>query len=482
MVIRNEFFRARRNTIDFFTNYIPSKLKNIQIAEFERTFKYSFVEFDLIVVFKGNESNILLIQNGEIKSSFKKIKEGSTIKNFINSLQFFRPYEIVEKVDNISTSKSVTKKEYPFLSTLIINELKARQTNDTPEQELLKIIFKEIIKNEIGIYYSPLYSKIIFCPISYSIKNDSKLLSKKFGNYNEALREYLFQAEHYKKELELRKKIEMHFLKEGDYLSTTLTKLKTRIDSGSKSEEYYKIGNLLVSNYHLIKAGTDSLKLVDEAGNDLIVKLNKELTVSENVNYYFEKAKDEIKNYKKSQQLYNHYLQKYELLKVAKEKYLAAKNFDEVQEIFNFLKLNKDEKAHSKINRDMRFREFLLNDKYSVYVGKDSKSNDELSLKFAQKNDYWFHARGVAGSHVVLRNNSKETMPKDVIKKVAAVAAFYSKAKTAGLVPVSYTFAKYVVKRKGMESGQVQIANEKVVIVKPLIPDDCKQIGSENEI
>ena len=54
--------------------------------------------------------------------------------------------------------------------------------------------------------------------------------------------------------------------------------------------------------------------------------------------------------------------------------------------------------------------------------------------------------------------------------------------KTASLVPVSYTFAKYVIKRKGMEPGKVQIANETVVIVKPEIPKNCIQIGVENEI
>jgi len=74
-----------------------------------------------------------------------------------------------------------------------------------------------------------------------------------------------------------------------------------------------------------------------------------------------------------------------------------------------------------------------------VYVGKDSKNNDLLTTRFAKQNDFWFHARSVSGSHVVLRvENTKEIIPKSVLKKVAALAAFHSKAKTAGVVPVGH--------------------------------------------
>ncbi len=105
-------------------------------------------------------------------------------------------------------------------------------------------------------------------------------------------------------------------------------------------------------------------------------------------------------------------------------------------------------------------------------MGKDSKSNDLLTLKFAKQNDYWFHARAVPGSHVILRvENTKEAIPKSVLKKVASLAAYHSKAKTAGLVPVSYTFKKYVVKRKGMEPGKVALLKEDTILVTPEIPE-----------
>ena len=98
-----------------------------------------------------------------------------------------------------------------------------------------------------------------------------------------------------------------------------------------------------------------------------------------------------------------------------------------------------------------------------------------LSIKFAKQNDYWFHARGLPGSHVVLRvENTKEGVPKNIIKNAASIAGYFSKAKTAKVAPISYTFAKFVYKKKGMEPGKVMISKEKVLLVKPEIPKNCE--------
>ncbi|MCB9205734.1 MAG: DUF814 domain-containing protein [Ignavibacteriales bacterium] len=103
-----------------------------------------------------------------------------------------------------------------------------------------------------------------------------------------------------------------------------------------------------------------------------------------------------------------------------------------------------------------------------------AKSNDYSFVKFAKQNDYWFHARGLPGSHVVIRvDNVKEGIPKDIIKKGASLAAYYSKAKTAGTAPVSYTLAKFVYKKKGMEPGKVFLTKESTLLVKPEIPKNC---------
>ena len=118
-----------------------------------------------------------------------------------------------------------------------------------------------------------------------------------------------------------------------------------------------------------------------------------------------------------------------------------------------------------------RFRIYKLADGFEVWVGKDSAANDLLTMKYSKQNDLWFHVRGAAGSHTVLKlPENYDTIPKEHIKSAAAIAAFYSKAKNARNVNVAYTEAKNVQKYKGAKSGSVVIKNEKVVKVNPEIP------------
>ena len=81
-----------------------------------------------------------------------------------------------------------------------------------------------------------------------------------------------------------------------------------------------------------------------------------------------------------------------------------------------------------------------------MLAGRSDADNDILSLKLAGPNDWWFHVRGVPGSHVVLRAQAGQEPPAEIIKMAAAIAAWHSKAKNAGIVPVACTQAKYVSK------------------------------------
>jgi predicted ribosome quality control (RQC) complex YloA/Tae2 family protein len=158
-------------------------------------------------------------------------------------------------------------------------------------------------------------------------------------------------------------------------------------------------------------------------------------------------------------------------------------NIEEKEKLITIMKdLKLKPEENNTINDDIKnkFKRYLIDGKYQVYVGRDSQNNDLLTLKFAKQNDYWFHARSVSGSHVVLKNdNTKDNMPKNVLKKAASLAAYHSKAKTAGISPVSYTLKKYVVKKKGMEPGKVALLKEDVLLVRPEIPEGCEYITED---
>jgi len=75
LLIKNDFHRAKKNTLNFFSELFPAKLTNIKIALFERSIKFCFNGFDLIIIIKGNSGNIFIVKNNVIVSSFKKLKD-----------------------------------------------------------------------------------------------------------------------------------------------------------------------------------------------------------------------------------------------------------------------------------------------------------------------------------------------------------------------------------------------------------------------
>jgi len=114
---------------------------------------------------------------------------------------------------------------------------------------------------------------------------------------------------------------------------------------------------------------------------------------------------------------------------------------------------------------------FRSREGWDVLIGRSSEANDHLTLHIARPEDYWFHAHGCPGSHVVLRRGKGANEPsKATLEEVASWAAFHSKARTAGKVPVIYTQKKYVRKPRGTKAGTVYVEREKMLMVRPVEP------------
>ena len=211
----------------------------------------------------------------------------------------------------------------------------------------------------------------------------------------------------------------------------------------------------------------------------MTIKLDSKLSPQKNIDRYYEKSRDEKVNFEQSKELYKAALDRVNRLNEIQNQINTDLPREEIDKIFNKLKINQQAKT-GKMEDKCNYKHYLLHGKFHLYVGKDSRNNDELTTQFAKQNDLWFHARGSAGSHVVLRvENTKEAVPKNIIKEAASVAAYYSKAKTSGITPVSYTFKKFVHKKKGLDPGQVILSKENVVLVKPEIPKECEPVITE---
>ncbi|WP_437761440.1 NFACT RNA binding domain-containing protein [Sorangium sp. So ce281] len=113
----------------------------------------------------------------------------------------------------------------------------------------------------------------------------------------------------------------------------------------------------------------------------------------------------------------------------------------------------------------------LTIDGFEVLVGRGDEDNDALTFEIAEPHDLWLHvAGGTPGSHVIVRNPERVEVPREVVERAAAAAAWYSKARSAAKVEVHVCRAADVSKPRGAPAGTVQLARWKSVRVRPEIP------------
>lgn len=225
--------------------------------------------------------------------------------------------------------------------------------------------------------------------------------------------------------------------------------------------DYQTQGSLLLSHMHNIIPGAKQVSLPrwDDPDELVTIKLDPAKSLVDNANRLFVKAKNQhIEKEKRTQYLD----QLLEQLYVVAERRATLATISNWKELLRF-----EQKQPVKSNVVNPWRVFRL-DNLEVWIGKHAQGNDEL-LRRAHKDDLWLHARGVTGSHVLVRNAGKK-MSQPQLEKAAAWAAFYSKGRSEQLCPVSYTERKYVRKPKGAAAGAVLMEREKVIIVAPLAP------------
>jgi predicted ribosome quality control (RQC) complex YloA/Tae2 family protein len=143
--------------------------------------------------------------------------------------------------------------------------------------------------------------------------------------------------------------------------------------------------------------------------------------------------------------------------------------FKEKTSKYNTTKKSKIKKSKLTKNKNVSFNPVKYNiDGYTVFVGRNNKENDYLNLKFANKNDLWFHTKDIHGSHTILKLDTSMPYPDEkILAEVAKLAALHSKAKNSSNVPVDFCEVKYVKKPSGAKPGMVIYTNYKTINVNP---------------
>ena len=481
LVIKDDHRKAKKNILQLEVLSKVEHIKRVEISNSDRLVRIVLENLELVFSIMGGRTNIYFLRDGNIIEELRKGKGDNNILERISQSEFtsnFVYHKIEESLFSEFDIKKI-KKEYSFIPKEIISEMKFRYVDGDRRAELFKVILEELYTKKIKVFEHKFEEKIRFIPETFKIfKSENEVL---LDNCNSAIQKFLQKHYQFERINKLKKEISKQLVKELERTSSKLNNLKGRIEKGERSVEYYNYGNQLLANRHLLKRGMKEIALVDyTSGNEIIIKLNSKNTPQESIDYYFEKAKDEKINFRISEQLFENTQIKYNNLKEIEKEFNDAVSVDDYSTIKSKLKISDKKNEKKKVINDAKLREYLVDNKYKVLVGRDSKSNDMLSIKIAKQNDYWFHARGLPGSHVVLRvEDTKIGIPKNILKNVAQIAAFYSKAKTAGTAPVSYTLAKFVRKKKGMAPGKVLIEKEKVLLVRPGIPDNTVLITDD---
>lgn len=134
---------------------------------------------------------------------------------------------------------------------------------------------------------------------------------------------------------------------------------------------------------------------------------------------------------------------------------------------YGFIKKNRSAKKEKVKSRPFHYRS---TDGYDIYVGKNNYQNDELTFKFATGNDWWFHAKGMPGSHVIVKSNNEE-LPDRVFEEAGKLAGYYSKGRDSEKIEIDYLQKKNVKKPNGSAPGFVVYYTNFSLTVHPDIRD-----------
>ena len=227
-------------------------------------------------------------------------------------------------------------------------------------------------------------------------------------------------------------------------------------------KEKYKVYGELINTYgYGLEDGCKSFKALNYYTNEEItIPLDPTMTPAENSKKYF----DKYGKLKRTEEALTEQIadtrseiEHLESVSNALDIALAESDLAQIKEElmqYGYIKKHYDRRKGQKAQSKSKPFHYVTEDGYDIYVGKNNFQNDELTFKFATGNDWWFHAKKMAGSHVVVKSKDGE-LPDHIFEIAGQLAAYYSKGRTAPKVEIDYIQKKQVKKPAGAKPGFV---------------------------
>lgn len=449
----------------------------------------------LVIELMGKHSNIIFIDDeNKIIDSIKRVSGFvSSVREVLPGRTYFIPHT-QDKLDPFHMTEqaffekvyhkpmTIAKAIYTSLtgfSPLIANELCYRATIDStkPATELSELeqihlygtVCRLLSDIQEGTYTPNIIydekSPVEFSCVPLTLYHDKQ--ATEFDSISSVFEIYYASKNMIsrirQKSADLRKIVQTAIARTSKKYDLQLKQLKD-----TESRDKYKVYGELITTYgYGVEPNAKSLTCLNYYTNEEItIPLNEQYTAMENAKRYFEK-------YNKLKRTFEHLSElsvetKAELdhlasIQTALDIALLEEDLVQLKEElidYGYMKRKykvknpNQKKSFKKVKITSKPFHYISSDGYHIYVGKNNFQNDELTFSFAVGNDWWFHAKNVPGSHVVVKTNGDE-LPDRTFEEAGALAAYYSSAKDSDKVEIDYTEKKNVKKPAGGKPGFV---------------------------
>ncbi|MCD7709712.1 MAG: NFACT family protein [Clostridiales bacterium] len=244
-----------------------------------------------------------------------------------------------------------------------------------------------------------------------------------------------------------------------------------QLRDSEKREKYRLYGEMIQSFGYGLPEGSKELvaKNYYDENKEIKVPLDPTLTPQENAQKYFEKYGKLKRTAEALSKLTEETKATLDHLESIQTSLDIARSADDLVQIreelveYGFIKKGRGGKKEKVKSRPFHY---VSSDGYDMYVGKNNYQNDELTFKFATGNDWWFHAKKIPGSHVVVKSKDGE-MPDRVFEEAGSLAAYYSKGRDSEKLEVDYLQKKNVKKPAGAAPGFVVYYTNFSLVARP---------------
>ncbi len=434
------------------------------------------IQATLIIEIMGKHSNILLVD----KSSHKILEVIKHVGFSQNSYRTLLPGSTYIAPPSTESLNPFTIKDEKLFEILQTQELTAKNLQslfqglgrDTAN-ELERILVSEKLsafRNFFNQETKPCLTETSFSPVPFANQ-----VGEPFANLSDLLDTYYkdkAERDRVKQQgSELIRRVENELQKNRHKLK----KQEKELLATDNAEEFRQKGELLTTFLHQVPNDQDQVILDNYYTNQpIMIALDKALTPNQNAQRYF-------KRYQKLKEAVKYLTDLIEETKAtilyleSVETVLNQAGLEEIAEIreeliqTGFIRRRQREK----IQKRKKLEQYLASDgKTIIYVGRNNLQNEELTFKMARKEELWFHAKDIPGSHVVISGNLD---PSDAVKTDAAeLAAYFSQGRLSNLVQVDMIEVKKLNKPTGGKPGFVTYTGQKTLRVTP----DSKKIAS----